>query len=378
MKVVISAPSKYHFFELGRELHDRGYLQALLTGYPRFKLMRENELAPYLRCYPHFHLLYRAISTFTGHEFDYIDRTVFDWLTSKTLPECDVFMGIAASSLWTGKVAKRRGAAYIVDRPCSHIVVQNRLMQEEAKLEGIRLKEIDPRIIQREVEEYETADLVTVPSKFAYNSFLEMGYPKEKLRIIPYGVDTNKFKPVGSPNPDSFDVLYVGLSSLRKGTPHLLRGFIGMRHPKKTLKIVGYATAEVRPMLLQAARRFPIDITGHLPQDKLRDHMSSSHVLVLPSVEDGYGLVMIQAMACGCPVIASENTGANMVVTDGVEGFIVPARDDEALKCRLQQLADDPELRARMSAAALKKAQTMHGWSAYGDAIIDMFRELRT
>lgn len=95
--------------------------------------------------------------------------------------------------------------------------------------------------------------------------------------------------------------------------------------------------------------------------------MSRSHVLVLPSIEEGLALVQAQAMACGCPVLCSEATGGEDLFTDGQEGFIVPARDAAALTDRLQQLADDPALQAKMRAAALQRVQQIGGWSQYGD-----------
>jgi glycosyltransferase involved in cell wall biosynthesis len=95
--------------------------------------------------------------------------------------------------------------------------------------------------------------------------------------------------------------------------------------------------------------------------------MSASDVLVLPSIEEGMALVQAEAMACGCPVIASTNTGADDLFTDGVEGFIVPIRDSEAILERMQQLADDPLLAGEMRAKSLLRVQSMGGWKEYGD-----------
>jgi glycosyltransferase involved in cell wall biosynthesis len=95
--------------------------------------------------------------------------------------------------------------------------------------------------------------------------------------------------------------------------------------------------------------------------------MSRSHVLVLASVEEGLALVQGQAMACGCPVLATTATGCEDLFTDGVEGFIVPGRDTAALADRLQQLADDPALRQRISAAALQRVKSLGGWDRYGN-----------
>jgi glycosyltransferase involved in cell wall biosynthesis len=72
-------------------------------------------------------------------------------------------------------------------------------------------------------------------------------------------------------------------------------------------------------------------------------------------------------MACGCPVVATVATGAEDLFSDGVEGFIVPDRDTAALAGRLQQLADDPALRERMSAAALARVAHLGGWDRYGE-----------
>jgi alpha-maltose-1-phosphate synthase len=105
--------------------------------------------------------------------------------------------------------------------------------------------------------------------------------------------------------------------------------------------------------------------------------MSSSHVMVLPSVEEGLALVQAQAMACGCPLISSTNTGGEDLFTDGVEGFVVPIRSPEAIAARLQQLADDAALQQRMSEAALARVHQIGGWSQYGEAWIDLLHRLK-
>jgi alpha-maltose-1-phosphate synthase len=121
-----------------------------------------------------------------------------------------------------------------------------------------------------------------------------------------------------------------------------------------------------------------VEFVGHLPQDQLPAVMSSSHVLLLPSLEDGFGMVMAQAMACGCPVISSVNTGGPDLFTDGVEGFIVPIRSPEAIAARLQQLADDPTLQQRLSEAALARVQKIGGWHEYGEAWMKVLRSLNS
>ena len=101
--------------------------------------------------------------------------------------------------------------------------------------------------------------------------------------------------------------------------------------------------------------------------------MSRSHVMVLPSVEEGLALVQAQAMACGCPVIGTYNTGAEDLFSDGQEGYIVPIRE---LAERLQHLADHPEQRAKMGQRALAKVKSLGGWHQYGEKVMSIFNSI--
>src|ERR1700690_826861 len=103
-----------------------------------------------------------------------------------------------------------------------------------------------------------------------------------------------------------------------------------------------------------------------MPQNQLKNVMSRSHVMVLPSVEEGLALVQAQAMACGCPVVGTSHTGAEDLFSDGQEGYIVPIRDVSALAERLQHLADYPEQRTQMGQRALAKVKSYGGWHRYG------------
>ena len=117
-----------------------------------------------------------------------------------------------------------------------------------------------------------------------------------------------------------------------------------------------------------------INMTGHMPQEKLKEIMSRSHVMVLPSVEEGLAMVQAQAMACGCPVIATKNTGAQNLYVDQKEGFIVPIRQPNIIAEKLQYLADHPDIRKSMSMLALARVREMGGWRTYGDMTASMLK----
>jgi glycosyltransferase involved in cell wall biosynthesis len=189
-------------------------------------------------------------------------------------------------------------------------------------------------------------------------------------------VDLNTFHPVAPRSEKEFNVLFVGGITVRKGIAYLLQAFERLQCAHKRLTLAGSLSPEMEGVIKNLRTRLDIQMTGHVPQAQLKSIMSSSHAMVLPSVEEGLALVQAQAMACGCPIIATENTGARDLFTDGREGFIVPIRDPVSITRCLQELADRRDLRQSMSDAALQRVQSIGGWNQYGDTIQRVFTEL--
>lgn len=382
LRVALSVPGRFHSFDLARELHARGALAAVLSGYPWFKLRTEALprelvlthpwlLTPYMACRWRERLPRPLL-----REWEQAIACGFARWVARRLPHCDVYVGLSGSSLPAGSRQQRRGAAYVCDRGSAHIAEQDELLRAEHAHWGLPYAGIDARTIAREQAEYAAADLITVPSTFVLRSFVRRGVPAARLRLLPYGVNLQRFAPVAEPDADGFDVLFVGGMSLRKGLPYLLQAFARLRHPRKRLSLAGVPS----PQLIGRMRELGlwderVRVLGHLPQPQLKALYSRSHVLVLPSIEEGLAMVQAQAMACGCPVLASEHTGAGDLYDDGVEGYIVPPRDVAALAQRLQKLADDPALRRRMAAAALARVRHIGGWSEYGERALAIYRE---
>lgn len=301
--------------------------------------------------------------------------STFDSWVARAMPRCDVYVAHAGCGQASGRRAQELGAKYVCDRGSSHIRYQDRIVGEEYRRWGLQRMICDPRVIAREEAEYEQADAVVVPSEFARRSYVEMGVPAHKVHKIPYGVRLERFRRVVEPAPDRFEVLFVGGVNLRKGFPYLLQAFQKLSHPGKRLRMVGNVSGDIKEVLATLPQE-GVEFVGHLPQDQLETVMSSSHVMVLPSIEDGFGMVMTQAMACGCPVISSCNTGGPDVYEDGKEGFVVPIRSAHAIRERLQQLADDPALQRQMSAAALQRVTSIGGWQEYGDGYTALLQNM--
>ena len=380
MKVVLSTPGKFHTFDLARELYARDALASVFTGYPNFKLQNEDLPQQMVHTFPWLQVPYMAfpwkqhLSQAAIVQWEHLNAIAFGNWVARKLPKCDLYVGLSGSSLQAGKQAHQLGVRYVCDRGSAHIRVQDELLREEYALWGMPFAGIDPRTIAREEAEYAEADLITVPSIFAYRSFIQQGISAEKLRLLPYGVNVSRFQPVAEPALGQFDILYVGTMSLQKGIQYLVQAYQKLSHPNKSLTFVGAPSPELIT-LLESRNLWSADIKvlGHMPQTKLKNIMSRSHVLVLPSVQDGFGMVMAQAMACGCPVIASSNTGGEDLFTNGEEGFIVPIRDVSALTDRLQQLANEPQLRSNMAQRALARVQSFGGWNQYGEKAMAIY-----
>jgi glycosyltransferase involved in cell wall biosynthesis len=248
-------------------------------------------------------------------------------------------------------------------------------MREECRRWGVAWVAPAGHIVRREEAIYALADAITVPSQVARRSFVAMGVASEKVHVVPYGVRLDKFRPGAGAPSETFEVLFAGQISLRKGIPYLLEAFARVRHPRKRLTLVGAVLDDMRELLGRLPTEH-VTFAGTLAQAELAARMAQSRVLALASVEEGLALVQGQAMACGCPVVATMATGAEDLFTDGVEGFIVPDRDATALAERLQQLADDPSLRERMSAAALTRVRRLGGWDRYGELWDELLHEL--
>jgi starch synthase len=383
MKVALSVVGKFHSFDLARELEARQSLHSIFTGYPRAKLKFEQIPSSKIKTYPWFHAPYMALklrerlNLKLTHHWEYIDCVSFDRHVARNMPKCDVFVGMSSSTLFSGRSAKALGTRFVCDRGSSHIRTQNDLLKDEHLLWRIPYVPTDPRIVAREEAEYHEADCITVPSSFSVRSFIEQGVSAKKVRKLSYGVDLKAFRPTSTPSPNTFDILFVGGADLRKGVPYLLSAYKALRHPRKSLSFAGsFPSKFIDQMKSVGLWSDDIKLLGHLNWQTLPTRMSQSHALVLPSIEDGFGLVLAQALACACPVIATDHTGAPDLIQDGEAGFIVPIRRADLIADRLQHLADDADLRERFRANALLKVQSIGGWHNYGDRAMNIYQSL--
>ena len=138
--------------------------------------------------------------------------------------------------------------------------------------------------------------------------------------------------------------------------------------------LFGGLYAELEPFLSRYEGTFRM--FGHVPQEALRQHYVQCDVFVMASVQEGLSLVILQALACGLPVICTTNSGGEDVVRHGETGFIVPPRRPDLIAEHLTQLREDPDLLARMKAAARRSMVGHRGWGEYAQDLVTEYTRL--
>ncbi|HDH01081.1 MAG TPA: glycosyltransferase family 1 protein, partial [Nitrospirae bacterium] len=359
MKISISFHNRFWSFNLAREMFRHGVLSQFITSYPKFAVARYGIPRNITVSLPSNEVLRRAwqylpVSLKPGWNLQFFLNERFDRLAAARLrPGADIFDGLSSCSLQTLRRAKTFGMIGIIERGSSHILHQQQIINEEDEKLGMKTNQTHPMIIEKELNEYSEADYIYVPSNFVKKTFLAQGVPEDKLIHVPFGVDLEEFYPVQRKN-NTFRVIHCGALSLRKGVHYLLQAFAELRLPNSELWLVGGVKDEIVPFL----KRYKADnviVHGSKPQAELRKYYSQADVFCLASLEEGLAMVQAQAMACGLPVICTENTGGSDIITDGREGFIVPIRDLKALQEKIVWAYENREECKSMGKAARLK-----------------------
>ncbi len=281
------------------------------------------------------------------------------------------------AALATFRRARRSSLARIWDLPLPHWrTLEAMWLEQAARWPGAM--GVGPRLESgwkklRKDAELDLADAIVVASGFTRRSLDEAGCRKPILEM-PYGFPVEEFTSKSSAATGPFTVLAVGTQDLRKGTPYLLEAWrqAGLRDAR--LRIVG-------PMKLTgtflARYQGLFEHVEHRPRADLEQEYQAADLLAFPTLGDGFGLVMQEAMCCGTPVLTTPCGGGPECVTDGVDGWLVPARDVDALVDRLRHAAGDRERLFRMGLAARSRAER-YAWPAaeerLAEAIADAVR----
>lgn len=370
-QVVISSGGIYHAYHSARGAANAGLLKQFIVGIYN---KREQGIP-----IDHFYTIGvpeyigKAIQHIPGANSQYLSYLIrdnlFDALASRVLQPSNIFHGWNHMSLYTMRQAKKLGAKTFIERSSAHPAIQLALLKEEFERFGLSWPYCADWLVAKHTQEYEVADFIFVCSEFVKRTMMAEGIPESKLCLVDLGFDADRFFP-GEKSDDVFRVVFAGMISLQKGVHYLLEAFKRLRLPNSELVLVGGRGPDARYFLPEYEgiyRHIPF-----VPQHKLPIQFHQASVFVLPSLQDGFGMVVYEAAACGIPVIITENVGAR--IRHEQDGFIVPIRDADALAARLFQLYEDENLRRTMGKEAQAFVQQFT-WEHYHRQLIRHYQD---
>lgn len=393
MKVVVSAGGRFHAINLAQQLNKKGCLQKLysfsFTKTDKSKIEKnhetDNNLVKIINSCKFLDLAFQKLRFahfINPSVFNSFKDNLFDTLVAleiKKLERFDIFTGWANYSLKSLAHAKKIGAKTIIESGSCHIKEQQILLSQEYEKWGLTFKPIYQPIIDKMEQEYNQTDYIMTLSDFSYQSFIRQGINPKKILKTPCGIDVDFFRTEETlPRQNiKFRVIFVGMISLRKGIPYLIEAWNKLNLPPHSteLILVGNIQKDMYQVLKKLEIKKNINFLGSCGRNDLKKLYLESDVFVLPSVEDGFGMVIGEAMACGLPVICSKNTGANEIIQDNKHGFLVDAQDAEALAEKILWCYQNSELRQEMGRFGKKRIFDF-SWDNYGNNVFEIYQNI--
>ncbi|MCW3057592.1 MAG: glycosyltransferase [Solirubrobacterales bacterium] len=253
----------------------------------------------------------------------------FDTYAARQLPAASNLIAFNGTAVAQFRAAGRAGfeslALMSANAHYRHVVRQHARAHRQYPVE----RPWATQLLKRNLKEYEQADRVYVTSRYVQESFIEEGFREEALSFFPLSPDP-RFEPQRAPRASiTFDIVYIGGLTVDKGVPLLVDAVRRLPHADMRLKLVGgWGTRGMRRFLERSNAQDPrIKVS---PGDPLT-HLGSADLCVHPSYTDGFGYAPAEALACGVPVIVSEDTGMKDLIDQDRSGLVLPTGDLEAL-----------------------------------------------
>lgn len=283
----------------------------------------------------------------------YVSDASFDAYVAAHLDPVDLFQAPTGQCDESLVRARKLGCKTLLDVVTLHVDEFGAVQDRECAKFGIRVA-TNARARARARREYETAEVIRVMSNPARETFLSRGFDGDKIVVVSPYFAVDEFVQAQFDEP-VFRVSFVGLIEPWKGFHYLIDAYSRLALAESELVLWGGPGS--RPVSQYLAEKTASDPSIRVAPVEVRTYgydkvYARSSVLVQPSMADGFGFVVAEAMASGIPVVVTDRTGGADLVTDGVNGYVVPAGDVDAIAARLEHLAAHPALVRTMGAAA--------------------------
>ncbi|MBK1988972.1 glycosyltransferase family 4 protein [Sphaerospermopsis aphanizomenoides BCCUSP55] len=307
------------------------YASPPTSGKPEERLVSSPIIAPIFK--------YTPIRFSPGWK-SYLNFEIFDRLVSHQLQPGQVFLGFNGQSLNSfyraSKLKYQQLSLVSANSHVNNVIRKHREAISKYPFEETWLNEIQ---CQKNIQEYQMSDTIYYASEYIRQSFLTAGVPAQKL-VQCCCYPHPRFQPsTDYPNDGIFRIVYTGSLSVMKGIPVLMEAFSKLTGNVELTLVGGSSTRGMRIYLENCLRQDSrIKI---IPGDPL-PHLQKADVYVHPSYEDGYAYASVEALACKIPVIVTEDTGMKEYVQEGINGYVVPTGDWEAILERLEHIRRFP------------------------------------
>jgi glycosyltransferase involved in cell wall biosynthesis len=296
----------------------------------------------------------------------------------KLAGQIDIIHTWPLGALETLKAAARLGIPTVLERPNAHTRFAMEVVQTECDRLGVTLPPnhehaFDAEKLRKEEAEYRLATRLLCPSEFVVKTFLDKGFPKEQLARHIYGYDEKVYYPGSEPRDPKrgLTMLFVGVCAVRKGVHYALEAWLNSPASKDgTFLIAGEFLPAYQEKLAPMLAHPSVHVLGH--RNDVPELMRKSNILILPSIEEGFGLVIAEAMGSGCVPLASE---ACTEICDHIKtGLMHAVGDVKTLTRHITMLHEDRGLLERLRSASLQAAPGFT-WTAAGRVLLDVYRE---
>jgi len=304
-----------------------------------------------------------------------------DWIAARRLEsradDIDIVHTWPLASRRTIRVARRLGIPTVLERTNTHTRFAYEVVQRECDRLGVTLPRdhetaYNADVLRIEEEEYELSDYLLCPSDFVVRSFLDKGFPKEKLVRHSYGFDDTIYHPSSnerSPRP-GLTMLFAGVCAVRKGLHFALEAWLrSPAHRTGTFLIAGEFLPSYRLKLDPMLKHPSIQVLGH--RNDVPELMRGSDILVLPSIEEGSALVCTEALGTGCVPLVSEAASGHCRHNENA--LVHRVGDVEALTQHITLIHNDRKLLKRLRESGLECAKGLT-WAAAGRSLFDIYR----
>ncbi|WP_277542850.1 glycosyltransferase family 4 protein [Haloarcula laminariae] len=352
----------FHEYSYLTQIYCRGVEESVLPS----ELVRTP--IPFERLVPK---LLTGVNRFVAPKFHhrYYSELIFDYYTAKQIGKSDVHYHHSPGKVWTLDRGLSYGSKVIVKAVSEHRQPFNTRLEKEYRRLGIDSgisKRMNARASRREYT-LQNCDEIHALSGFVKQSLVNNGIPNDKITVTHLGVNADDY-PTSPWNPSNlFTVLYVGSITVSKGIPYLLdawerNGWGGDSDAR--LILCGRPSPQMKTVL-QKYDFENLELPGYVDP---RDYHQRASVFAFPSLSEGFAKAPMEAMAAGLPTIVSDHTGVNEIMSDGEDGYVIPAGDSDVLAKRLRDLRNNVEEQKRMGESGLKTAESQT-WDNHVDQV---------